>query len=209
MSKPVGRHGFTVPIAKPPRSHGEVADAARIGACFPRGRRSIVSAMVKKGPAGTPALVALETAGVSFTVHSFEHLSVDPRDRGGYGLAAAAALGTDPAQVFKTLVAMVDGRPTVGVVPVDRQLSLKALAVAVGGKRAELAEAAVAERLTGYVVGGISPFGQKRRSPTVLDSSASLFATIFVSGGRRGLDVELAPSDFVALLGATVADIAG
>lgn len=165
--------------------------------------------MAKKGPSGTPALVALERAGVVYSVHSFEHDLEDGRDRGGYGLAAAAALGADPARVFKTLVAMVDGRPTVGVVPVDRQLSLKHLAAAVHGKRAELAAVPAAERLTGYVVGGISPFGQKRRSPTVIDASALAFATIFVSGGRRGVDVELAPADLVGLLEATVADIAG
>lgn len=164
--------------------------------------------MVKKGPSGTPALVALEQAGVVYRVHSFEHDVEDAKDRGGYGMAAAAAIGADPARVFKTLVALVDGHATIGVVPVDRQLSLKHLANAVRGKRAELAPVSVAERLTGYVVGGISPFGQKRRSPTVIDASALGFETIFVSGGRRGVDVEVGSADFIRLLGATVAEIA-
>lgn len=124
-----------------------------------------------------------------------------------YAMAAATALGVDPARVFKTLVVMADGRAVVGIVPADRQLSLKAIAAAVGAKRAEIAEPATAERITGYVVGGISPFGQKRRLPTVLDASAAGQLTIFVSGGRRGCDVELAPGDIVRLLSATTAPI--
>jgi Cys-tRNA(Pro)/Cys-tRNA(Cys) deacylase len=125
-----------------------------------------------------------------------------------FGMEAARALGLDPAQVFKTLVADVDGRPTVAVVPVDRSVDLKALAGAMGGKRAAMAEPAAAERVTGYVVGGISPLGQRRRLPTVVDASAMAWPTILVSAGRRGLDVELAPGDLVALTGAVTAAVA-
>jgi Cys-tRNA(Pro)/Cys-tRNA(Cys) deacylase len=163
--------------------------------------------MAKRG-AATPALVELTRAGVTFEAHDFEHI----RGERNFGLAAADALGVDAARVFKTLVATVDGNgraaAVVGIVPVDRQLSTKALAAAVGAKRAELAAPELAERLTGYIVGGISPFGQKRRLTTVLDESASVFPTIFVSGGRRGLDVELAPGTLVEVLGAIVAPIA-
>ena len=161
--------------------------------------------MSKRGVA-TPALTELTRAGVRYVAHDFEHVDGERN----FGLAAADALGVEPAQVFKTLVATVDGGSgaIVGIVPVDRQLSVKALAAAVGAKRAELAAPDVAERLTGYVVGGISPFGQKRRWPTVLDDSASGFATIFVSGGRRGLDVELAPDALVRVLGAQLAPLA-
>jgi Cys-tRNA(Pro)/Cys-tRNA(Cys) deacylase len=162
---------------------------------------------VSKRGAATPALVELTRAGVEFVAHDFEHVAGERN----FGLAAADALGVEPARVFKTLVATVDGGPAgavVGIVPVDRQLALKALAVAVGVKRAELAAPDVAERFTGYVIGGISPFGQKRRLPTVLDVSAASFPTIFVSGGRRGLDVELAPGALVDVLGAVLAPIA-
>jgi Cys-tRNA(Pro)/Cys-tRNA(Cys) deacylase len=114
----------------------------------------------------------------------------------------------DPRQVFKTLLADVDGRLTVAVVPVDGSLDLKALAAALGGKRASLAEPAAAERVTGYVVGGISPLGQRRRLPTVVDESALAWATVLVSAGRRGLDVELAPADLVRLTGAVTAAVA-
>ncbi|MGD9702514.1 MAG: Cys-tRNA(Pro) deacylase [Acidimicrobiia bacterium] len=159
--------------------------------------------MAKQPKSGTPALAELQRAGVEFSAREFEHAAGER----SYGVAAAAALGVEPARVFKTLVAVADGRPVVGIVPVDRQLSLKAIAAAVGSKRAEIATPADAERITGYVVGGISPFGQKRRLATVLDESATAFATIYVSGGRRGLDVELAPSSLVAVLGATTAPI--
>ena len=125
-----------------------------------------------------------------------------------YGEEAAAALGVDPRRVFKTLVADVDGALTVAVVPVDASLDLKALAAAVGGKRATMAEPAAAERATGYVVGGISPLGQRRRLRTVVDASALDFATVLVSAGRRGVDVELAPADLVRLTGAGTAPIA-
>ncbi|WP_165350338.1 Cys-tRNA(Pro) deacylase [Xylanimonas protaetiae] len=154
---------------------------------------------------GTPAVVVLERAGVAHTRHTYEH---DPASTVGYGLEAAAAMGVDPAQVFKTLLADVDGRLVVGVVPVDRQLDLKALARAVGGKRAAMAQPAAAERATGYVVGGISPLGQKQRHATVVDASAQGYDVVYVSGGRRGLDLGLAPADLVRLTGAALADIA-
>ena len=165
-------------------------------------------------PAGTPATVALERAGIAFRVHEFEPR---PGER-SYGLAAASALGVEPTRVFKTLLANVlhgavpgASRLTstvVGIVPVVAQLSMKQLALAVGAKRAEMCEPVAAERLTGYVVGGISPFGQKRRLTTVIDESCELSDTIFVSGGRRGLDLELAPADLVTVLDALVAPVA-
>ena len=157
----------------------------------------------KKQPGGTPATVALTRAGIAFTLHEYAH---DPRAT-SYGLEAAQALGLDPACVFKTLMAAVDGRLTVGIVPVSGQLDLKALARAVGGSRAAMAEVAAAERATGYVAGGISPIGQKRAHPTVLDVTALDHATVFVSAGRRGLDLEVAPADLVRVTGATVAPI--
>ena len=159
----------------------------------------------KNAPSGTPALVALAAAGVPHTAHAYEH---DPRSTVGYGLEAAEVLGIDPEQVYKTLMASVDGTLTVAVVPVAGKLDLKALAHAVGGKKAVMADPAAAERATGYVVGGISPLGQKTGHPTVVDETAQLFDTVFVSGGRRGLDVELAPDDLIRLTSATVADIA-
>jgi Cys-tRNA(Pro)/Cys-tRNA(Cys) deacylase len=154
--------------------------------------------------AGTPATVALARAGIAFTAHAYEH---DPRAV-AYGLEAAQKLGLDPERVFKTLLASVDGALAVGIVPVAQQLDLKALAAALGGKRAEMADPAVAERKTGYVVGGISPIGQKTALPTVLDESAILRETIFVSGGRRGLDLELAPDDLLAVTSGRYAPIA-
>jgi Cys-tRNA(Pro)/Cys-tRNA(Cys) deacylase len=158
---------------------------------------------------GTPAIIELQRAAIVFTVSEFEH---DPGER-GYGLAAATALGVDAERVFKTLLADVATSsgtftPVVGIVPVTLQLSLKALAVAAGGKRAEMLAPVAAERITGYVVGGISPFGQKRRLVTVIDESCRQFATIFVSGGRRGLDIEISPDDLIAHLDAIVAPIA-
>ena len=137
-------------------------------------------------------------------MHVYDH---DPR-RGAYGLEASDALGVAPERVFKTLVAEVDGALTVGVVSVAGQLDLKALAAAVGGKRAVMAGVAAAERATGYVAGGISPLGQRKRLPVVVDSSALGFDTIFCSGGRRGLEIELAPADLVRAVGARVAVIA-
>ncbi len=155
------------------------------------------------GP-GTPATVALVAAGIPFTAHTYAH---DPATT-NYGLEAAHALGLDPDRVFKTLLAEADGRLVVGIVPVTGMLDLKSLAAAVGAKRAHMAEPAVAERKTGYVVGGISPLGQKVALPTVLDETAALWDTIFVSGGRRGFDIELAPGDLLALTGGLLADIA-
>ena len=154
---------------------------------------------------GTTATIALDRAKVPFTLHEYEH---DPRS-GSYGIEASDALGVPPERVFKTLVAAVDGGTlAVGVVPVHRQLDLKALAAAVGGKKAIMAEAAVAERATGYVVGGISPVGQKRRLPIVIDASALEFTAVFCSAGRRGLQMEIAPADLIKATGAKVAGIA-
>ena len=155
---------------------------------------------------GTLALDALARTGVEHEVLTYE---IDPALTDlGYGRAAAAALGQDAASVFKTLVAMVDGKPVVAVVPVTTSVSLKALAAAAGGKRAEMAEPAVAERLTGYVVGGISPLGQRKPLPTVIDESIVLLKRMYVSGGRRGLEIGLAPDDLVRLTDAVVAAIA-
>lgn len=158
----------------------------------------------KRTSTGTPATVALTRAGVAFTTHTYEH---DP-SAASYGLEAAEVLGLDPAAVLKTLLADVDGRLVVGIVPVSGQLDLKALAAAAGGKKATMADPAAAERATGYVVGGISPLGQKRAHPTVLDESALAHETVYVSGGRRGLDLGLSPGDLLRLTGATAAPIA-
>ncbi len=153
---------------------------------------------------GTPAIVALNTAGVSFKLHEFE---IDPADR-HYGHAAAIALGVELERVFKTLIATVDDRDhVVAIVPVSGQLSLRELAAAVHAKRAEMCQPETAQRLTGYVIGGISPFGQKRPLTVVIDETCVLFDTIFVSGGRRGLDIEIAPDDLIAVLGAVIAPI--
>ncbi len=159
--------------------------------------------MAKKSRSGggTPATVALARAGVPFTLHAYEH---DPScgllRRGG-----GAALGTSADRVFKTLVAEVDGALTVAVVPVSAALDLKALAASVGGKHAVMADPAAAERTTGYVRGGISPLGQRKALPTVLDESALAFGTVFVSAGRRGLELEVAPGDLAALTSASTA----
>ncbi|MCW2496620.1 Cys-tRNA(Pro) deacylase [Jatrophihabitans sp.] len=160
--------------------------------------------MAKQTPGATPAIAALTKAGVPFTLHPYEH---DPRAE-AYGEEAAAALGVAPERLFKTLIALVDGRLVCGVVPVAGHLDLKALAAAVGGKRAAMAEPAAAARATGYVVGGISPLGQRSRLPVVLDGSAAGFDTVFVSAGRRGLQVELGPADLVSAAAAVLAPIA-
>ncbi|MEV7276507.1 Cys-tRNA(Pro) deacylase [Streptomyces sp. NPDC093111] len=157
----------------------------------------------KKNTGGTPATVALTAAGTAYTLHSYDHDPAAP----SYGEEAAEAMGVSPARVFKTLVADVDGELTVAVVPVAGQLDLKALASAVGGKRAAMADPAAAERTTGYVRGGISPLGQRKQLRTVLDSSAEEHLTICVSAGRRGLEVELAPQDLAALTRAVLAPI--
>ena len=154
--------------------------------------------------AATPAVRVLEKARVAHTLHPYdpEHAADQ-----GYGEAAVAALGSDPRQVFKTLVASVDGKLTVAVVPVAGTLDLKALATATGGRKAVMADPADAERATGYVRGGISPLGQKKLLPTVVDDSALQFATVMVSAGKRGLQVELAPADLVTLTRARTAPI--
>jgi Cys-tRNA(Pro)/Cys-tRNA(Cys) deacylase len=152
----------------------------------------------------TPAIRELEAANVGFTVHEYE--------RGDalhdFGTEAASKLGLDADQVFKTLLVTADGEQAVAIVPVSGKLSLKAVGKALGLKRVEMCDPAVAERITGYVRGGISPFGQKKRLRTVLDEMALVFDEIYVSGGKRGLDVGLSPHDLVAVLDATVADIA-
>lgn len=161
--------------------------------------------MAKKArtPGGTPATVALTAAGIAFEIRSYSH---DPRSA-SYGSEAAEVLGVEPERVYKTLLASLDGHLVVGIVPVSGQLDLKGLARALGGSKAVMAAVADAERATGYVAGGISPVGQRRSHPTVLDGSALDFATILVSGGRRGFDIELAPTDLVAITGAVIATI--
>ena len=159
--------------------------------------------MGRRSAGGTPATVALTRMGVTFTLHEYDH---DPRAT-SYGAEAAHELGLDPRRVYKTLLAAVDGALAVAVVPVSGQLDLKALARVLGGSRAVLAEPAAAERATGYVVGGISPLGQRRAHPTVVDASALDHPTVFVSAGRRGLDLELDPRDLVAATDALVAPV--
>ncbi|MBK6763614.1 MAG: Cys-tRNA(Pro) deacylase [Micrococcales bacterium] len=157
----------------------------------------------KKKSASTPALVALQESGTPYAAHEYGH---DP-DETAFGLEAAAALQLDPARVFKTLVADVDGQLVVACVPVSSQPSLKALAAALGAGRALIADAKVAEKTTGYVVGGISPIGQRKHLPTIIDASALDHSTIYVSGGRRGLDIELKPDDLISLTKARTAPI--
>lgn len=158
---------------------------------------------MRDGPT-TPATVALTRAGIAFIAHPYEH---DP-SADSFGREAATALGVDAERVFKTLLADAGGALVVGIVPVTSRLDLKALAGAVGAKRATMADPAVAERRTGYVLGGISPIGQRIAHPTVVDETAELHDTVYVSGGRRGFDVELSPADLITITGATVADIA-
>ena len=153
---------------------------------------------------GTPATAALTRAGITHQLHPYEH---DPR-ADGYGDEAANLLGVSPQRLVKTLIAAVDGKLACGVVPVSAHLNLKALAAAIGGKRAEMADPQAAQRATGYVLGGISPIGQKSPLPIVIDSSALDHETVFVSAGRRGLQVELAPADLIALCAAKTATIA-
>ena len=152
--------------------------------------------------AGTPALALLARERVAHTVHAYEAVA-----GGSYGEAGARALGVDPERMLKTLLADLDGELVCAVVPVAGSLDLKALAGALGGKRAAMADPARAERSSGYVVGGISPLGQRTRLATVVDETAELFDTVFVSAGRRGLSVELAPAELVRLTGAVVADV--
>ena len=152
----------------------------------------------------TPATTRLDKAGVAYRVHSYTHTRARRTGR-----KRRPPWGSSLRRVFKTLVAEVDGALTVAIVPVAAKLDLKALAAAVGGKRAKMAEVAAAERATGYVAGGISPLGQRKRLPTVLDASAETFDTMFCSAGRRGLEIELAPADLVRLTGAKVAPVSG
>jgi Cys-tRNA(Pro)/Cys-tRNA(Cys) deacylase len=152
---------------------------------------------------GTPATAALTAAGVPFVLHPYTH---DP-SAGSYGAEAAEALGIHPEKVFKTLMVEVEGRLAVGVVPVSGNLDLKAFAAALGAKKASMADPAAAERRTGYVLGGISPLGQRQSSPTVIDGSALALETMLVSGGKRGLDIELAPADLLRLTGGITAPI--
>lgn len=159
--------------------------------------------MARSGP-GTPATVALTAAGVPFTPRQYRHDPATTR----YGLEAAEALGVEPERVFKTLMVDVDGELVVGVVPVTGSLGLKELAAAVGGRRAAMADPALAQRRTGYVLGGISPLGQRTLHRTVIDETVELHDTVLVSGGRRGFDIELTPADLVAATAALLADIA-
>jgi Cys-tRNA(Pro)/Cys-tRNA(Cys) deacylase len=152
----------------------------------------------------TPAINQLDEAGVAYTLHEYDHDGT----LHDFGAEAADKLGLDPDQVFKTLLVTADGEQAVAIVPVSGKLALKAVGRALGAKRVEMCDPAVAERVTGYVRGGISPFGQKKRLPTVIDEMATVFDTVYVSGGKRGLDLGVAPTDLIELLGATVADIA-
>jgi Cys-tRNA(Pro)/Cys-tRNA(Cys) deacylase len=151
----------------------------------------------------TPAVRELEAAGVAFTMHEYER-GESLRD---FGLEAAEKLGLDPDQVFKTLLVTADGTQAVAIVPVSGRLSLKSVGKALGAKHVDVCDPTVAERVTGYVRGGISPFGQKKRLPTVIDEVATLFDAVYVSGGKRGLDIGIAPDDLIRVLDARVADI--
>jgi Cys-tRNA(Pro)/Cys-tRNA(Cys) deacylase len=159
--------------------------------------------MAKKSAAGTPATAVLTAQRIEHTLHPYD---VSP-DAPNYGALVAQALGVAPGLVFKTLIAEVDGALVVAVVPVTGELDLKALAHATGGKRAALAERAAAERSSGYVRGGISPLGQRRRLPTVIDDSATTLRRMYVSAGRRGLQVSLTPGDLIRLTAALTAPI--
>ena len=152
----------------------------------------------------TPAILELEAAQIDFTVHEYER----GETLHDFGVEAADKLGLDPDQVFKTLLVTADGDQAVAIVPVSGKLALKSVGRALGVKRVEMCDPAIAERITGYVRGGISPFGQKKRLRTVIDEMALAFDLIYVSGGKRGLDIAVAPDDLVSLLDAVVADIA-
>ncbi|HVW34239.1 MAG TPA: Cys-tRNA(Pro) deacylase [Acidimicrobiia bacterium] len=154
---------------------------------------------------GTPATALVARAKVEHRIHEYVHDPAAP----SYGLEAAERLGADPSTVFKTLVADVEGRLVVAVVPVAARLDLKALAAAAGGRRAAMAEPAAAERATGYVVGGISPLGHRKKLPVFLDASMPALTTVMVSAGRRGLQLELAPADLARLTGAEFAPLTG
>ena len=154
--------------------------------------------------AGTPATVALTALGVTYTIHTYKH----DASASSYGIEAATALGLDPACVFKTLIADADGRLVVGIVPVDCQLDLRALASVVAAKKVSLADPSAAQRSSGYVLGGISPIGQKKQLMTVIDETAQLFEVVYVSGGKRGMDIGIAPEDLARATNATFAAIA-
>lgn len=151
----------------------------------------------------TPATRALEAAAAAFTVHAYGY---DP-DAESIGLQAAAALGEDPPRVLKTLMALVDGKPVCVIVPSDQEVSMKKLAAAVGGKSAQMMKPSEAERVTGYKVGGISPFGQRKPVRTVIEQSALAHDRVYVNGGLRGLQVRLKPTDIRDVLKAIVADV--
>jgi Cys-tRNA(Pro)/Cys-tRNA(Cys) deacylase len=165
--------------------------------------REYGSGMAKKAAAGTPATLLLTAQKVDHALHPYD---VSP-EAPNYGALVAQALAVAPEKVFKTLIAEVDGALVVGVVPVTGDLDLKALAQAAGGKRATLADRAASERSSGYVRGGISPLGQRKRLPTVVDDSATALDLMFVSAGRRGLQVSLAPVDLIRLTNAVTASI--
>lgn len=152
----------------------------------------------------TPATVMLDKAGAAYQLHAYDY---DP-DADSIGLAAAAALGVEPQVMLKTLIVLVDGKPACVVLPSDREASMKKLAAALGGKRAEMCKPADAERITGYHVGGVSPFGQKKRLATIVDSAALDHPLVFVNGGQRGLQAQIAPAALIDVLGAKAADIA-
>lgn len=151
----------------------------------------------------TPATRSLDAAGIDYRLHIYDY---DP-NAPNIGQHAAAATGIDPARMFKTLMLELDGKPACAIVPVTRELALKKLAITLGGKHARLLPAASAERITGYHVGGISPFGQKKRVPVALDTSALEHTTIWCNGGQRGLMIELAPQAIVQLLNAHTGDV--
>lgn len=162
--------------------------------------------MPKRRPTtgSTPAVTQLTEAATAFCLHEYDHFP----GAESFGMEAARELGVAPGRVFKTLLVKVDGGLGVAILPVDRRLDLKAAAAALEGKKAALADPQAAQRATGYVLGGISPFGQRRRFPTVLDKTAVEHETIFVSGGKRGLDIELTPTDLLTVLDATIAELA-
>lgn len=162
------------------------------------------------GSQGTRAIDAARRAGLSYSVHEYAHSARASLQEGGrgYALEAVEALGIDAGRVFKTIVVAVDGRPGLAVVPADSEVDLKAVADALGGRKAVIAPPADAEKATGYVLGGISPLGTRRPLSTVVDASAASWPTIHVSAGRRGLEIELAVADLVALVGGSLAPVA-
>jgi Cys-tRNA(Pro)/Cys-tRNA(Cys) deacylase len=151
----------------------------------------------------TPATALLTKAGIPFTLATYDY---DPGAE-RVGLQAAEAMGVSPAEVFKTLMAELDGKPVCAIVPSDEEVNMKKLAAALGGKSAQMMKPADAERLTGYKVGGISPLGQRKLVPTVLDELATLYDEIFLNGGQRGLQIRLAPADLIKALDCAVADV--